>query len=149
MDCLAYVKALLPSASLSQCFRVVTALEQAVPDQQMVRVPWNSMTNAYEIARQYEKETSAGHEPTGRRWKEFEQKVKAHFDTIITPLPDEWGNGSTSNYFHGCSPYVLPGVRHHGLQPSVEGAGTQRGDTPVLNTTKSRNTSLFTYARPA
>ena len=58
-------------------------------------------------------------------------------------LPNTYGSADGLHYFHGTDAYALPSIRVHGLQASLQGAGS---NDPVLYTCKSRFRPLETYA---
>ena len=89
---MSYVKAVFPSAPLTQIMRIAVALEQCQPNTQLVRVPWKPQTDHNEITKIYSRYLRKGYDPEDPRVAEaFDKEVAQVNDTYAAPLPDGWG----------------------------------------------------------
>ena len=120
-DLIGFVKAMWPSALITEITSVAMALELC-PENSAVRIPWEPIKDIADF-------TVEG------------QKAK-----ITRQVPASFGCEGGLNYFHGTSPLNGPSIRRSGLRPSPRGAGDIG---PALYTCKNRKAPFHTYSDEA
>ena len=117
-DLIGFVKAMWPSALITEITSVAMALELC-PENSAVRIPWEPIKDIADFS-------------------EEGQKAK-----LTLQVPASFGCEGGLNYFHGTSPLNGPSIRRHELRPPPRGAGDIG---PALYTCKNRKAPVHTYS---